>query len=250
MTGRTPLQRSRALRSAACTLLCTLLLAACAASPIQRKDGASSKRGFDVSRLAKGDIDDVVETHQAAVLRSLSTLALKFYKRNPREFRKSGHADAESATAALFADVPQWDASPLRQSDWPQRLGSTWQAGFEGDRVQALFEGLLVMCMASYDHHREFYLTTRIDPQKLYNSARNIEAVAWKVAHARDDRGALLLLSNSMEGEGPANLSFEREFGKLIATQDNLALIVEDKDNRALRMGVVNLATMVFLPVP
>ena len=231
-------------------VLLALLAAGCADPTIQRKDGSSSRRGFEISRVAKGDMDDVAEAHQASLLRSLRTLALKFYKRNPREFRKSGFDTPEPAVEALFAGLDDWDRSPLRQLEWTQRLAEAWQPDDAGDRVRALFEGLLVMCMASYDHHRHFYLTTSIDAQKLYNSARNLEAVAWKIGQARDSRGNLMLLSNSMDTDSAPNLSFEREFGKLIATQDNLALIVEDKDNRALRVGMVNLATMVFLPVP
>ncbi len=52
-----------------------------------------------------------------------------------------------------------------------------------------------------------------------------------------------------MEPDGLANLSFEREFGKLIGIEDTLAKIVEDKSNRAIRFGVVNVASMVFLPI-
>jgi hypothetical protein len=228
----------------------TGLMTACADPAIQHKDGSTSKRGFVLSRVAKGDIDDVTETHQQALIHSLRTLALKFYKRNPREFRKSGFAAAEPAVEALFAPLDDWAHAPLRGIDWTLRLSEAWQAEHEGDRVKALFEGLLVMCMASYDHHRQFYLTTSLDPQKLYNSARNLEAVAWKVAQARTAQGSLLLLSNSMDAETGPNLSFEREFGKLIATQDNLALVIEDKGNRTVRTGMVNLATMVFLPIP
>jgi hypothetical protein len=52
-----------------------------------------------------------------------------------------------------------------------------------------------------------------------------------------------------MDAGAAPNLSFEREFGKLIATQDNLARIVEDKTNRTIRAGTVSLASMLFLPV-
>lgn len=226
------------------------LLTACADPAIRHKDGSSSKHGFDISRVVKGDIDDVAETHQQAMIRSLRTLALKFYKRNPREFRKSGFTAAEPAVEDLFAPLEDWQHAALRDSEWAGRLAEAWQPDYGGDRVKALIEGLLTMCMASYDHHREFYLTTTLDPQKLYNSARNLEAVAWKLSQAHTPRGDPVLLSNSMDaGTGP-NLSFEREFGKLIATQDNLALIIEDKGNRVIRTGVVNLATMVFLPIP
>lgn len=39
------------------------------------------------------------------------------------------------------------------------------------------------------------------------------------------------------------------EFGKLIGLQDTLARIIEDKSNRAIRFGVVKVASMVFLPI-
>jgi hypothetical protein len=52
-----------------------------------------------------------------------------------------------------------------------------------------------------------------------------------------------------MDATGIANLSFEREYGKLIGIQDTLARIIEDKSNRAIRFGVVNVASMVFLPI-
>jgi len=103
--------------------------------------------------------------------------------------------------------------------------------------------------MAAFNHQTEFYLLTEMDAQKLYNAARNTEAVVWKLSNARNLRGEFILLSNGFDVNGVANLSFEREFGKLIGIQDALAKVIEDKNNRAIRFGVVNLASMVFLPI-
>ena len=100
----------------------------------------------------------------------------------------------------------------------------------------------------SYNGKTEFYLTDSLDPQKLYNSARNIEIAAWKLAHARDARGEPLLLSNEMAGDA-RNLSFEREFGKMIAYQDVMAQIAAQRTNRVIRRVVQTLATAVFLPI-
>jgi len=52
-----------------------------------------------------------------------------------------------------------------------------------------------------------------------------------------------------LDAGGVPNLSFERAFGKLIGLQDTLAKIIEDKSNRAICFGVVNVASMVFLPI-
>ncbi len=230
-------------------LLTVSLLAACSSPAIQRKDGSSSVRSFSLRNLAKSDVDEVIEIHQQAALASLRTLTLKLYRRNPGEWRKSGQPSADAATDALFRPLPHWPLSPLRHVDWQTCLRDAWREDYPGDRVKALMEGLLVMHMAAFDHRTEFYLLTDVDAQKLYNAARNTEAVAWKLGTAKDARGGPLLLSNGVDENGVANLSFEREFGKLIGSQDTLARIVENKSNREIRFGVVNLASLAFLPI-
>ncbi|MFN3544964.1 MAG: hypothetical protein ACK4UX_08960 [Thiobacillus sp.] len=233
----------------AALLLSAALLAACSSPPIERRDGSSSARSFSVKHLAKSDIDTVVEIHQQEILATLKTLAAKLYRRNPREWRNAGHASAEAATDALFAPLGNWQNAALKNLPWETALLDPWRADFAGDRVKALIDGLVVMHMAAFEHRTEFYLLTEIDAQKLYNAARNTEAVVWKLSNARNARGEPVLLSNSMDPGGVANLSFEREFGKLIGLQDTLAKIIEDKSNRVIRFGVVNVATMAFLPI-
>ncbi len=233
----------------AAALLATALLAACGSPPIERRDGSSSARSFSVKQFAKSDIDTVVEIHQQEILASLRTLALKLYRRNPREWRNAGHASAEAAVDALFAPLAHWETATLKTLPWETALLDPWRADFAGDRVKALIDGLLVMHMAAFEHRTEFYVLSELDAQKLYNAARNTEAVVWKLANARNERGEPVLVSNSMTPGEDANLSFEREFGKLIGIQDTLAKVIEDKSNRAIRFGVVNVATMAFLPI-
>ena len=230
-------------------LLTALLLAACSSPAIQRKDGSSSVRSFSIMDLAKSDVDDVIEIHQQDVIATLKTLTLKLYRRNPNEWRKSGYASADEATAAVFMPLPHWQLSSQKELDWKSSLRDAWREDYSGDRVKALMNGLLVMHMAAYNHRTEFYRLTDVDAQKLYNAARNTEAVVWKLATARGPRGDPMLLSNGANDNGVANLSFEREFGKLIGNQDTLARIIEDKSNRAIRFSVVNLTSMVFLPI-
>jgi len=236
--------------TASLVLLTVALLTACGGQAIQRKDGSSnSVRSFSVRDLAKGDIDDVIEIHQKEVITILKTLTLKLYRRNPGEWRKSGFASAEAATADVFKALPVWHVSPYRDFAWETMLRDPWRDDFSGDRVKSLMNGLLVMHMAAFNHRTEFYLLTEMDAQKLYNAARNTEAVVWKLSTAKNPRGDIILLSNGLDAHAVANLSFEREFGKLIGIQDALAKVIEDKNNRAIRFGVVNLASMVFLPI-
>ncbi len=65
----------------------------------------------------------------------------------------------------------------------------SWRADFAGDRVKALMSGLLTMHMAAFNHQTEFYLLTEVDAQKLYNAARNTEAVVWKLSNATQRAG-------------------------------------------------------------
>ncbi|WP_324778614.1 hypothetical protein [Thiobacillus sedimenti] len=239
---------NRAAAPIACMLTCALL-AACSGPPIERRDGSSSARSFSLKELAKRDIDSVVEIQQQALVATLRTLTLKLYRRNPAEWRKSGFASADAATEALFTPLLDWPQSRDKDLDWRASLRDAWREDYTGDRVHALMQGLLVMQMAAFGHRTEFYALSEIDAQKLYNAARNTEAIAWKLANARRPGGEPLLLSNGIDAGGTPNLSFEREFGKLIGIGDALARVVEDKDNRAIRFGVVNVASMMFLPI-
>ena len=70
----------------------------------------------------------------------------------------------------------------------------------------------------------------------------------WKLSNARTHQGEPFLLSN--EGAGPVqNLSFEREFGKVIASLDVLSKVVSDRENRTVIKVIQSLATAVFLPI-
>ena len=84
--------------------------------------------------------------------------------------------------------------------------------------------------------------------KKIHDSARNIEIAAWLLGSQRQSNGELFLLSNSSDGE-PRNLSYERLFGKLIAQQDVLALILAGRSNRTIRKVIQRLAGAVFLPI-
>ncbi|MEO8631462.1 MAG: hypothetical protein ABI612_25710, partial [Betaproteobacteria bacterium] len=121
---------------------------------------------------------------------------------------------------------------------------------YSGDRVFAFGVGLASMVYIAYNGKTQFYLTNSLDAQKLYNSSRNVEIAAWKLANARDAHGTLLLISNDMPSDANANnLSFEREFGKIIAYQDAMAQIAAQRTNRTIRRVVQTLATAVFLPI-
>jgi hypothetical protein len=105
------------------------------------------------------------------------------------------------------------------------------------------------MIMKSYNYKTKFYMIDSVDPQKLYNCARNIEIAMWKLSNDRDSKGELFLMSNALSEKEIINLSYERLFGKLIATQDNIAIIMAGKKNRTIKTVIQRMATAIFLPI-
>ena len=99
---------------------------------------------------------------------------------------------------------------------------------YTGDRVLALMAGLIGMVDAAFEHTQDFYVLDDLHEQKLYNCARNVE-----IASSRDARGEPLLLANALTQDA-VNLSFEREFGRIIGLLDMLSQVMADKHGRSV----------------
>jgi hypothetical protein len=231
--------------SRALILFCLLALAGCAnrgALP------ARADRGPAASQLMKSDLDRVAEAHQREIFAGLKVLAEKLYRRNPREFRKSGRSSAENAVARIFDEFHSWDFPELQGRRGAAALQLAFSEDYAGDRVLALVAGLGSMIQTAFQDKTEFFMFDDLYPQSLYNAARNVEIAVWKLSNNRNRAGELFLLSNEAAGAA-ANLSFEREFGKIIASLDILSKIVADKSGRAVVKVIQSLATAVFLPI-
>ena len=230
-------------RNPAVPLVLMAVLSACAT-----RVGTDGQREsyFDPRYLVKTEIDRVIDTHRAEVVAGLRRIAEKLYRRNPREWRKAGMSGLEAALDRLFAgrlDFPELEG---------RREGAAalhaFSPAYTGDRVLALMAGLLGMVNAAFENKREFYVLDDLNEQKLYNCARNIEIAIWKMASAHDAAGQPLLLSNELDPNLP-NLSFEREFGRIIGVLDVLSKVVADKHGRSVTRIAQSVATAVFLPV-
>lgn len=236
-------------------LVASLALCACAtspdfppAAPTTGKRPPLSDHAFRLPDLAKADVDAVAEVHAHESLASARLLMEKLYRRNPREWRKGHYASVEAALSRAFDPQLRFQFTELGNVRGTDAVMLALRPDYPGDRVFAYGVGLASMIFAAYNGKTQFYLTDSLDPQKLYNSARNIEIAAWKLANSRDARGEPLLLSNEIASD-VRNLSFEREFGKMIAYQDAMARIAAQRTNRTIRRAIQTLATAVFLPI-
>jgi hypothetical protein len=226
-------------------ILCLALLPACVS---HRTAPAKSDSSYSASHLAKTDLDRVTEAHQQEIFASLRALAEKLYRRNPREFRKSGQASVDAAVTRIFDRHHGWQFEHLKELRGAQAIQLAFREDYQGDRVLAYMVGLASMIQRAFNDKTEFFVLDDVDPQGLHNAARNVEIAVWRLSNARTAQGELFLLSN--DGTGPApNLSFEREFGKIIAGLDVLSKVLAGRYNRTVVKVVQSLATAVFLPI-
>jgi hypothetical protein len=208
--------------------------------------GGQKETRFEPRYLAKTEIDRVIDANRAEVMAGLRRVAEKLYRRNPGEWKKSGQPSLDAAVSRLFsgrADFPELGG---------RREGAAalhaFSADYAGDRVLAVMAGLIGMVDAAFEHKDDFYVLDALDEQKLYNCARNVEIAVWKMSSTRTPGGQALLASNELDRSNP-NLSFEREFGRVIGLLDFMSKIVADRHGRSITRLTQTVATAVFLPV-
>ena len=202
-----------------------------------------------INQLGKGDSDRMADVEVRENTQSLRLLMLKLYKRNPHELQKSTSDVAEKMVDWVFNGEAQhhYQFESLNNQQGTEAIFLAFKSNFTGDRVLAYIVGLQTMLMKAHGNKTDFYLNDSIDPQHMYNVARNIEIAAWKLSNARDETGALYLLSNEINDKDK-NLSFEREFGKMIGRTDLFAITLAEKSQRIISRVMQSLATAVFLP--
>jgi hypothetical protein len=228
-----------------------LLVAACmflpAACATRRGADGQEETVFNPKYLVKTDIDRVLDLSRELVMAALGRIADKLYRRNPREWKKARHTGREAALAQLLRYRALAPAALAGKTEGEAAL-LAFNPDYPDDRVAALMYGLFTMTDAAYEHKDEFFMPDSLDAQKFYNCARNMEIAVWKLAAAQDTTGEPLIYSNEMEG-ARQNLSFEREFGGVIALLDYVSGILADKSGRAVTSITQSLATSIFLPV-
>ncbi len=230
-------------------ILYLLLLSACANSPINKHPIPNRADKSSINQLAKADFDRMADMELESNTQSLRTLMIKLYKRNPNELAKNNHDSAEKMTMFVFDEVAkhQWRFSQLQNKQDIEAIFLAFDAHYQNDRVLAFIVGLQTMLAKAHNNKTSFYLTDTLDPQHIYNAARNIEIAAWKLSNSRDANGNLYLLTNEIN-EKDRNLSFEREFGKMIGRTDFYAIALAEKSQRLISRIAQSLASAVFLP--
>ncbi len=243
-----------AVKGVANTLL-LLTLSSCASTSLTSVESVAHKNvpehqdRSSISQLAKTDFDRMADVEVRENAESLRVLMLKLYKRNPHELQKSTPDSAEKMVAWVIDGEPQhhYKFSAMNNLQGTEAIFLAFKSEYTGDRVLAFIVGIQTMLMKVHGGKTDFYFTDSIDPQSMYNVARNIEIAAWKLSNTRDALGVLYLLSNE-SSDKDKNLSFEREFGKMIGRTDLYAIALAEKSQRLISRVMQNITTALFLP--
>ncbi len=233
-------------------LMAALLLAGCASGPpAPTPRGEAQGAPMASSELAQSDVNRMATLGMRDNIDSLLRLADKLYRRNPAEWRKASptrEAALEKLRAAVDGRSPWADLQGKRDI---AALSLALGPDFRGDRVAAFIYASADMLVTAHGNKTVFYLTDALDAQYIYNAARNIEIAVWMLSTRRNAAGQPLLLADEIT-ERERNLSFEREFGKVIGRLDLLSVVLTEKYRRAVITYVQNLlggTFLQFLPV-
>jgi len=227
-------------------ILIFLLLTGCANNTLKNKDTTQYDRS-SISQFGKTDFDRMADYEIRENIESLKILMVKFYKKNPKELRKTSSDNAEIVTNWVFNAKHDWKFKSINFAQGTDALNQVFDESFEGDRVLSLITGLYTMIKKAHGDKIEFFIFDSLNAQLIYNSARNVEIVLWKLSTKRNITGKLFLVSNRM-GKNKENLSFEREFGKIIGRIDYFAYALSEKSERGITRALQGIATGIFLP--
>jgi len=224
-------------------------LYACTTAPSKsdKKPVPEQSDRSSISQFGKSDMDRMADVQMRENTQSLRLLMVKLYKRNPKELRKSTSGTVEEMVDWVFEGNHGWKFKKINEAQGTEAIQLAFQPEYQGDRVLPFIVGLQTMLIKAHGGKSEFYLTDSLDPQNIYNAARNVEIAAWKLSNAHDSQGQLYLLTNELH-DNERNLSFEREFGKIIGRTDMYAITLSEKSQRFISRVALSFATALFLP--
>ena len=228
-------------------LLCSL--AACSSAPTNH--GEVKGENFQSRELLQSDSNRMATLAMKENLESLFLIMDKLYRRNPAEWKKTASSREAAMAYVRIAVMERQPWHELQDKRDVAALSLALQPGFAGDRVAAFVHAAADMLITAHGGRTRFTLIDGLDPQLVFNAARNLEIANWILNSRKALDGKPLLLSNQM-AEEVRNLSFEREMGKIIGRLDLVADYTTERYRRSVigyAQGLLAGPFMQFLPV-
>lgn len=137
----------------------------------------------DIHKTAKqSKVAESASQAMAEHSKVLSQLMLKLYEANPTELKKSTQVSAAEMVQWTFEGPFSWKFDGIRHLQELDAFKLAVDADFPGDRVLALITGLHTSLTKAYGGKNEYDFSGEINPQYLYNTARNIEIASIKIS--------------------------------------------------------------------
>lgn len=206
-------------------------VAACLAATLALT--ACSGLGQPFKNLGKSDVDLVGDVHIQALRGHVQELVMNLYTRNPEELGKVPGTSLEARLAQILNHPTDVSYRELDYRHSVPAIELAFDPGYSGDRVFALMLGVSSMLKFSYNDLDELFLFDALDPQNLYDSARNLERIAWRLRN-ETHRGKPLLKLGPAHGRG----SFEDTFSRMISIQDLMAEVIAAQTRRTVNKAV------------
>ncbi len=226
-----------------------LTLTACTSAPTERGEVSGEK--FHSHELVQSDSNRMATLAMKENLESLFVLMDKLYRRNPAQWRKTAESREAAMTYVRIAVLERQPWHELQERRDVAALSLALQPEFAGDRVAAFIYAAADMLITAHGGRTSFTLIDGLDPQNVFNAARNLESANWILNTRKSADGKPLLLSNQIADE-QRNLSFEREMGKIIGRLDLIANYTTERYRRAVigyGQGLLAGPFLQFLPV-
>ena len=224
-------------------------LAACSSAPTNH--GEVKGEDFHSRELLQSDSNRMATLAMKENLESLFLIMDKLYRRNPTEWKKTASSREAAMTYVRIAVMERQPWHELQDKRDVAALSLALQPEFAGDRVAAFVHAAADMLITAHGGRTSFTLIDGLDPQHVFNAARNLEIANWILNSRKAPGGKPLLLSNQIAEEG-RNLSFEREMGKIIGRLDLVADYTTERYRRSVigyAQGLLAGPFMQFLPV-
>jgi len=181
-----------------------------------------------IQKMAKNaNSAEMAKQSMALHSETLQKFMLTLYQYNPKQLKKSTQVSAEEMVQWTFEGPFGWRFDGVRRLQGTDALKLASDANFTGDRVLALIAGLQTMLAKAYGGKTEYDFSGEIDPQTLYNAARNIEITSIKINQLSDG----IIFSGN---DNPADLTLK--LSEIISRVDADANRIAEQKKRVIQL--------------
>ena len=139
-------------------ITCSLVCACSTNTPIEGKPIPERGDRSSANQLAKNDFDRMADVELQENTRSLKSLMLKLYKRNPNQLAKSTADNAEKMVGWVFEGELQhrWQFKEIDNKQGTEAIFLAFDANYQGDRVLPFIVGIQTMLIKAHGNKKEF----------------------------------------------------------------------------------------------